>query len=69
MEKLLERKKNGQIKGLISHMWLILLYTVQPVIPDVCTKFQNPRSSCSREIFDKNFHFHYFGVTDRKREK
>ena len=30
MEKLLERKKNGQIKGLISHMWLILLYTVQP---------------------------------------
>ena len=23
MEKLLERKKNGQIKGLISHMWLI----------------------------------------------
>ena len=24
MEKMLERKKNGQIKGLISHMWLIL---------------------------------------------
>ena len=22
MEKLLERKKKGQIKGLISHMWL-----------------------------------------------
>ena len=35
----LERKKNGQIKGLISHMWLILEYTVQLVIPDVCTKF------------------------------
>ena len=47
MEKLLERKKNGQIKGLISHMWLILLYTVQPVILDVSTKFQNPRSSSS----------------------
>ena len=42
-----KRKKKGQIKGLISHMWLILLYTVQPVIPDVCTKFQNPRSSSS----------------------
>ena len=40
-KKLLERKKKGQIKGLISNMWLILLYTVQPVIPDVCTKFQN----------------------------
>ena len=24
MAKLLERKKNGQIKGLISHMWQIL---------------------------------------------
>ena len=40
MEKLLERKRKGQIKGLISHIWLILLYTVQPVIPDVCTKLK-----------------------------
>ena len=40
-----ERKKNGQIKGLISNMWLVLYYTVQLVIPDVCTKFQNPKSS------------------------
>ena len=59
---LLERKKNGQIKGLISNMWLILLYTVQLVIPDFCTKFQNPRSSSSLEIFDQNFHIHYIGV-------
>ena len=57
-------KKKGQIKGLISHMWLILLYTVQPVIPDVCTKFQNPRSSSPGEIFDENFHIHYLGVRD-----
>ena len=42
-----KRKKKGQIKGLISNIWLILLYTVQPVIPDVCTKFQNPSSSSS----------------------
>ena len=35
MEKLLERKKNGQIKGLIRHMWLIIYYTEQSVIPDV----------------------------------
>ena len=46
-KNMLERKKKGQIKGLISHKWLILLYTVQPVIPDVCTGFQNPRSSSS----------------------
>ena len=36
-------------------MWLILLYTVQPVIPDVCTKFQNPRSSSSLEIITMTF--------------
>ena len=64
MEKLLDRKKNGQIKGLISHMWLILYHTIQPVISDVCTKFQNPRSSSSREIFDENFNIHYLGVRD-----
>ena len=69
MEKLLERKKHGQIKGLISRIWLILYYTVQPVIPDVCTKFQNPKSSSSREIFDENFHIHYLGVKDRKSKK
>ena len=37
--------KNGQIKGLISNMLLILCNTIQLIIPDVCTKFQNPRSS------------------------
>ena len=41
------RKKNGQIKGLISHMWLILCYTVQLVITKLCTKFQDPWSSSS----------------------
>ena len=34
-------------------MWLHFLYTVQLLISDVCTKFQNSRSSSSREIFDK----------------
>ena len=34
--------ENGNIKGLISHMWLILCYTVQLVShTDICTKFQN----------------------------
>ena len=40
--------RDGKIKkGLISNMWLILLYTVEFVINDVCTKFQNPRLSSS----------------------
>ena len=29
-----------------------LLYTIQ-VIPNICTNFQNPRFSSSREIFDE----------------
>ena len=36
-EIFLERKKNGQIQELISNMRLILSYTVQLVIPNVCT--------------------------------
>ena len=44
-ENFVREKENGQIKGLISNMWLILEYTVQLVIPDVCIKFQNPQSS------------------------
>ena len=57
---LLERKKNGQIKGLISRRRLILSYTIQEVIPNICTKFQNPRCSSSWEIFDekKSLHTH-----------
>ena len=39
-------------------------YTVQHVISDVCTKFQNSRSSSSGEIFEENFHMHYLGVRD-----
>ena len=30
---------------------LILFYTIQQVIPNICTKFQNPRHSSSWEIF------------------
>ena len=51
-EILLERKRNGKIQELISNMWLILCYTVQLVISNVCTKFQSPKSSSFREIFD-----------------
>ena len=54
---------------MISNMWLILLNIVEIVTNEVCTKFQNTRSSSSREIFDENFHIHYTGVRDRKSEK
>ena len=37
---LMERKKTGQIKELISNLWLILLYTVQLLISDVYTNFK-----------------------------
>ena len=39
-------KENGQIKGMISRR-LILSYTIQQAIPNICTKFQNPRFSSS----------------------
>ena len=48
----MEGKKNGQIHELLSNMWLILCYTLQLVIPDVCTKYQNPKSSSFREMSD-----------------
>ena len=58
-EILLERKKNGQIKRIISRKRLILSYTIQ-VIPNICTKFQNPRFSSFWEIFGekKSLHTH-----------
>ena len=36
-------------------MWLNNSVTIQLVIPDVCTKFQNPTWSSSWEIFEFNF--------------
>ena len=47
--------------GMISRRRLILSYTIQQVIPNICTKFQNPRFSGSWEIFDekkKSLHTH-----------
>ena len=48
---------------------LILFYTIQQVIPNICTKFQNLRHSSSWEIFDTNFPMYYIGVRDGKLEK
>ena len=52
-EYVLESKKNGQIKGRIKNLWLILFNTIQLVTTKICTKFQNPKSSSSCEIFDE----------------
>ena len=62
-------KKRGQIRGMISSSMLILFYTIQQVIPNICTKFQNPRHSSSWEIFDINFPMYYIGVREGKMEK
>ena len=63
---LLERKKNGQIKKMVSIRRLILSYTMQRVIPNICAKFQNLRCSSFWEIFDTNFPMYYIGVRDGK---
>ena len=59
---LLDKKKQWQIKWIISIRKLILSYLIQDVVPNVYTKFQNPRYSSSWEIFDKKNHL-------RKKEK
>ena len=48
-----KKKKQGHIMGMVNMRMPILLYTIQ-VIPNVCTKFQNPRWSSSWEIYDTN---------------
>ena len=63
-----EESHNGQIKGMISSSILILFYTIQQVIPNICTKFQNPRCSSSWEVFDTNFPMYCIGVRDWKRK-
>ena len=42
---------------------------IQQVIPNICTKFQNPWHSSSWEIFDTHFTMYYIGVREGKMEK
>ena len=44
--------ENVQIKEVISIMWLFC-NTIQLITIKLCTKFQNPKSSSLREIFDR----------------
>ena len=41
---------------------------MQQVIPNICSKFQNPRCSCSWGIFDTNVPMYYNGVRDGKKQ-
>ena len=50
---------------MINRRRLILSYTIQQVIPNICTKFQNPRHSSSREIFDEKNSLHTNTVTEK----
>ena len=53
-----KKEKNGQIKGMISSRLMFLSYTLELIITKLCTKFQNPMSSSSREICDRlNFSY------------
>ena len=54
---------------MMSSSMLILFYTIQQIIPNICTKFQNPRRSSSWEIFDTYFPMYYIGVRDEKCKK
>ena len=62
----LERKKNEQIKGLISNMWLFSCYTIQLITIKPCTKFQNPNPSSCWEIFDEKKSLQTNKQTDRQ---
>ena len=58
----------GNDKQQASSM-LILFYTIQQVIPNFCTKFQNPWHSSSLDIFDTNFSMYCIWVREGKMEK
>ena len=44
IENLLGEKEKWTNKGHDKSSMLILFYTIQQVIPNICTKFQNPRT-------------------------
>ena len=46
-ENLLGEKEKWTNKGIIRSSMLIHFYTIQQVIPNICTKFQNHRHSSS----------------------
>ena len=68
-ENLIGEKEKWINKGNDKHQEAESLDAMQQVIPNICTKFQNPGRSSSWEIFDTNFPMYYIGVRDGKMEK
>ena len=58
-------KEKWTNKGNDKSSMLFLFYKIQQVIPNICTKFENPWHSSSCELIDTNF----IGVRDGKKEK
>ena len=61
------------MKGLISNMWLILLYTVDLVTLKVHTKsedqnFISPIQVVAEKSLTEDVHMHYIEVRDGKKE-
>ena len=54
---------------MINRRRLILFYTIQQVIPNICTKFQNPRFSSSWENLHTHTHTHTHTQTNIVTEK
>ena len=69
MKRFTGEKEKWTNKKMVRSRRLILSYTMQQVILNICTKFQNPRCSCSWEIFDTIFPMYYIGVRDGKKQK
>ena len=63
-------KKNGQIKGLVSNMWLILYYTTQLVLPypTFVPNLKILSQVFAEKVLTKDVHMHYIGVRDGRIE-
>ena len=68
-EILFERKKNEEIKGLINNIRLILFYTLQLVIPNLCTKFIILSQVLAEKTLTENVQMHYIGLRDGNKKK
>ena len=69
IENLIGDEEKWTNKGNDKRRKLILSYTIQQVIPNICIKFQNPRQSSSWETLDTNFPMYYIGVRNGKKKE
>ena len=63
-----KNRKNEQIKGLISNMWLIICYMTQLVIPNVVPNLIILSQVVAEKSLTEDVHMHYIGVRDGKIE-